>query len=299
MAFAEDVNGAERHYVSDSSESSPYKYCIPPNEQERARLDLQSEMINLTFENKLIWAPITLEKGAIVVDSGTGSGHWLFKSLAKEVPSTVTLRGIDISPRMFPLPETIPDNTSFISLSVTSLPEDWTNTVTLIHQRLLMAALQAYQWKTAISEMYRVLEPGGWVQLFEPKDWFVTPCEAITHHKIRRTRDKLIADLRHVTVNVIEYLQNWLKEAGFVNLTAQKREMPTGSWAGERGTLSMNATLGAFEAMKPLVIKEGGFGIVSTEEEYDAVLADLRRLCDDTPDTYFQYWVFTAQKPLP
>lgn len=37
-------------------------------------LDLQSEMINLTFENKLIWAPITLEKGAIVVDSGTGSG---------------------------------------------------------------------------------------------------------------------------------------------------------------------------------------------------------------------------------
>jgi hypothetical protein len=39
-------------------------------------LNDQSEMINLIFEKKLIWAPTTLEKGAIVVDSGTGSGKY-------------------------------------------------------------------------------------------------------------------------------------------------------------------------------------------------------------------------------
>ncbi|EKM82147.1 hypothetical protein AGABI1DRAFT_112257 [Agaricus bisporus var. burnettii JB137-S8] len=255
-------------------------------------------MVNLTFENKLIWAPVTLESGAVVLDSGTGSGHWLL-SLAKEVPSTVVLRGIDISPRMFPSPTTIPDNMSLMSHSITSLPEDWTNTVTLIHQRLLVAAFQADQWKTAVSEMYRVLAPGGWVQLFEPREQLLSPLEAITNHKTLRILERLMADTRHIVNDVVDHLQHWLEEAGFVNLTIQKRGMPIGSWAGERGVLSMEATLGAFEAMKPLVIKEGGLGIVSNEEEYDAALADLRRLCDDTPDTYFQYWLFTAQKPLP
>lgn len=270
-------------------------------------------MINLTFENKLIWAPITLKKGDIVVESGTGSGilktcarsqstnkylgHWLL-SLAKEVPSTVVLRGIDISSRMWPMPMSIPPNASFMPLSITCLPDDWTNTVTLINQRLLIFALQAEQWKVAVSEMYRVLAPGGWVQLFEPKELFFSPLAAITYHKIMAVRDKLLLDVRHIVLDVVDRLQNWLEEAGFVNVAIQKREMPLGSWAGEQGDLSRDVTIGSLEGIKLLVMKEGGFGLVSSEEEYEAMLADFTQLCEDTPGTYLQYWIFTAQKPV-
>jgi hypothetical protein len=180
-------------------------------------------------------------------------------------------------------------------LSITSLPEDWNNTVTLIHQRLLVVALQAEQWKAAVSEMYRVLAPGGWVQLFEPRERFMSPSPAITGHRFVGIRDKLSVDIRHIVVDVVDRLPNWLQEAGFVNLTIQKREMPMGSWAGERGVLSLKATMGSVEAMKQLVLKEG---LISSEEEYDAMVADLVQLCEDTPGTCLQYWVFTAQKPL-
>jgi hypothetical protein len=185
-----------------------------------------------------------------------------------------------------------------MSHSITSLPEDWSNTVTLIHQRLLFVALQAEQWKAAVSEMYRVLAPGGWVQLFEPNRWFISPLAAITHHQIINIRDKLSEDKRHIVIDIVDCLPDWLEEAGFVNPTIQKRDMPLGSWAGERGTSSMKVTIGSFEGMKALVMKEGGLGLVSSEEEYDAILADITQLCENTPGTYLQYCAFTAQKPL-
>lgn len=38
-------------------------------------LNLQSQSINRTFDNRLIWAPITLKDEDVVLDSGTGSGN--------------------------------------------------------------------------------------------------------------------------------------------------------------------------------------------------------------------------------
>ncbi|KAF5350041.1 hypothetical protein D9756_009186 [Leucocoprinus leucothites] len=166
---APQIEELGRYYVS--AFSNDHKYFLPADEEERERLNNQSQGIIQIFDNKLIWAPVPLKDEDIVLDSGTGSGHWLL-SLAKErdiynkIPS-VYLRGIDISSHMFPSPSLTPPNTSFSINSITSLPANWSNTISLIHQRLLMAALQAPQWHSALSEMYRVLAPGGWIQLFE------------------------------------------------------------------------------------------------------------------------------------
>lgn len=159
-----------------------------------------------------------------------------------------------------------------------------------------MFALHSDQWKTALSEMYRTLTPGGWVQLFEPSHIFDTPSDAINSNKAVLLRNNLCS-VRGVVYDIVDHLSDWLEQAGFVNVKFEKRGLPMGSWAGELGTKALHSTMGIFPAMKDQVMKEGGLGFVKTGEEYDALVADWMKLLDETPETYFQYWVFVAQKP--
>lgn len=160
-----------------------------------------------------------------------------------------------------------------------------------------MAALQEEQWKAAISEMYRVVVPGGWIQLFEANHNFVSPSEAIREHKALLFRNKLSFEVRHIVIDIVHHLQTWLEQAGFVNVKIEKRGLPLGSWAGELGVSSSKSTLAFFHGIKGPVLQEGGFGMASSEEEYNAIIDDLTKLCEETPETYFEYWVFVAQKP--
>lgn len=160
-----------------------------------------------------------------------------------------------------------------------------------------MAALQKEQWKAAISEMYRVLVPGGWVQLFEGKYRFTSPLEAIEQHKTFAISLKVARDVRHIVIDIVYHLQSWLEEAGFINVKIEKRGLPLGSWAGEHGAANLKFTMAFMDSIKILVLKEGGLGLVSSEEEYDSLVDNVTKLCDKTPETYFEYWVFVAQKP--
>ncbi|KAH9841078.1 uncharacterized protein C8Q71DRAFT_743255 [Rhodofomes roseus] len=45
----------------------------------------------------------------------------------------------------------------------------------LVHQRLLIAALRSWEWTVALREIFRVLQPGGWVQLGEVGPWKAGP----------------------------------------------------------------------------------------------------------------------------
>jgi hypothetical protein len=196
------------------------------------------------------------------------------------------------------LPSTTPSNISFTQNTITSLPKDWSNTITLINQRLLVVALQTPQWKVALSEMYRALIPGGYVQLFEICQLPESPSKEIREHKVFAIRDKLSHEVRHVTMNITDYLQTWLEECGFINVTVHKRGLPMGSWAGEHGAKSLKSCMDFFSALKEPIMQEGGLGFVSSGEEYDALVDDLTKSCEATPESYMDYRVFIAQKPV-
>ena len=87
------------------------------------------------------------------------------------VPKTVQLYGIDPCTKFFPSSVSRIPNMHFLPHSVTDLPASWTNRFNFVNQRLLLAALTNADWTRALSELHRVLAPGGHIQLGEVTDW--------------------------------------------------------------------------------------------------------------------------------
>ena len=180
---------------------------------------------------------------------------------ASEVSHKVHIEGIDIASRLFP--RTYPPNITFSIHSVTSLPLSWHSTFAYVHQRLLMAALTTSMWKSAISEMFRVLRPGGWVELLEngtPPS--VGPysakleamARALWYHK------GLMYDHEHKLPSI-------LSETGFTKIHVDRRVISL------RQVDRNRAMADVMYGMKTPMLKAGGFGLVSSAEEYDDVVA--------------------------
>ncbi|KAF7760748.1 hypothetical protein Agabi119p4_10157 [Agaricus bisporus var. burnettii] len=259
---AENVNlgpttgsdATQRFFISQKF--SDFKYVLPSDEEERERLAFQSQTIIKLFDDKTNLAPVVLKDGDSILDSGTGSGHWVL-SCSKDVPATINLHGIDISSRIFPQ-ASLPPNATFLTASVTSLPNGPTNFPSLTN----------------------VSFPGGWIQLIEPHWILQSPSEAIQKHKAFKMKNDLC-----------------FKRQIVIDAVVEKRGLPLGSWGGEIGIGGMNIISQFLRSLKESIIREGGFGMVETGEECEAAVDELAELCETTPATFYEYWLFVAQKP--
>lgn len=217
-------------------------------------------------------------------------------NFAKLVSPAVVLQAIDIETHLFPKEQ--PQNVSFYTASITDLPSDWTNRFDLVHQRFLCVALRKEEWVSAIAEIYRVLRPGGWVDLTETGELLIGA------PSMKGAQAKLI-ELSHyleirsgLLLNCEAHIPTLLEQSGFCNVKVEKRFVGMGKWGGQLGSDHV-ATLGdAFWSIKEPVMKFGGFGLVNTGEEFDRVVADATEEWNTIPGTGRHYFVIIAQKPL-
>jgi len=281
-------------HVARKSQNYPgSNYLLPADEQERERLITQHHMLTKAFGKQLL-PPLNPDEIQHVLDSGTGAGIWITE-LAKQVPSTATLHGIDIELAL--VPSTPPPNLSFSLNTITKLPSEWTGRFDLVHQRFLMGALRKAEWVSAIAEMYRVLRPGGWVQLLEGSDFMLgsrcqTGCQATLQLLIQQLhlhRDLLVPCANHVP--------QLLEEAGFINLTVERRYFPLGRAGGEVGATHAYTLGGVYRGMKTPILRAGGLGIIDSEKAYDELLEAVENEWHNHAGNGTHYFAIVAQKP--
>ncbi|KAH8113562.1 S-adenosyl-L-methionine-dependent methyltransferase [Phellopilus nigrolimitatus] len=264
-------------------------YVLPSDEQEAARLKLQHDILKVAFEGRIILTPVNSQTGYFVLDSGVGPGAWLLDA-ASELSSSAILHGIDIDSRLFP--RSHPSNASFSVNSIVSLPVHWSNKFDIVHQRLLVAALKRSEWRQALDQIYRVLCPGGWVQLGEVGTWHGGP---VTEKHARMLR--ALFESRELLLEVSTDIPDLLRAAKFVNVRVEKRTIPLGSWAGKYGTDARDDFMGIFRGMKTPILNSGGLGFVETEEAFDCLLDELEKEWDNTRGAEFDFHIICAQKP--
>ncbi|KAJ7574879.1 S-adenosyl-L-methionine-dependent methyltransferase [Mycena floridula] len=271
------------------------QYALPTDEPERDRLIFQHNILKRLFDNKILFAPVELGPNDKVLDVGTGPGLWVL-DFAKLVDTSVSMFAIDIESRLFPKGH--PSNIQFSLESITNLPAEWTETFTFVHQRLLMIALQIPQWPIALKEIYRVLKPGGWVQLAEAAAWMEgeypgKPCmqKLIAMHRRLTTA-------RNVYIECARGIPDMLAQAGFVDIHIEGRVPCMGKWAGEQGIQNRDNHIGIFRGQKTPILEAGGFGFISTEVEYDELVAGMEKEWDEVPGTSQAFYIFWARKPL-
>lgn len=155
-----------------------------------------------------------------------------------------------------------------------------------------MAALTTDMWKSAISEVFRVLQPGGWVELFEmgklPQSGpYSTQVESM--RKALLLHKKIMYDHEH-EIPVI------LAEAGFTEIRVDHRVLPMGRSAGQYGVDGNKDLTEVMSGMKTPILIAGGFGFVSSEEEYDEAVAKMSQEWSEN-DAEMDQFTFVARKP--
>ncbi|KAJ3898835.1 hypothetical protein F5879DRAFT_576726 [Lentinula edodes] len=281
------------------------QYLLPADNVETQRLNTQHNMIVNAFGGKLFVAPTNLTTGDRVLESAAGSGIWALEFFEKNRTEGVTLdiECIDISSAQFP--STHPSEVHFSVNSVVNLPNpDWTDTFSFAHQRLLVAAMNDTLWRSAVAELFRVVKPGGWVELVEIEaqdfsTWSVGPNST----KLASLINALYGG-KGVIGDLSVYLPVILKEAGFVNVQCDPRRVTIG---GEVDATPHKITevkgygsdmwRDLWMGMKGPVIEAGGYGAVDTVEEYEALVQGTEVELKNSKEAYTTFFAILARKP--
>ncbi|CAO3699042.1 unnamed protein product [Rhizopus microsporus] len=150
-----------RQYYQDETST----YILPRDEIEQDRLNSQHFTVKAMFNGKNILDSIQriLPKEASVLDLGCGTGCWVME-LAVEYPE-YRFTGVDVTD-MFPT--TIrPENVNFEIYNVLSGLPYPDNTFDFVNMRFMLSAFAVSDWPVVLKETYRVLKPGGVIELME------------------------------------------------------------------------------------------------------------------------------------
>ncbi|QMW42098.1 hypothetical protein G4B11_005422 [Aspergillus flavus] len=201
----------------------------PVDGEEAERLELQHQVFNKVFDNRLIFPPIPRPQK--ILDCGYGTGSWAIEA-AEQHPKCKVI-GLDIYPYMNP--DDIPDN---LCLQVDDLNRPFTfppNHFDLVHSRLLATGINRDRWPSYIRDIKRVLKPGGWVQLVEIYFNVQSDNGSITEqHALRQWSTQLMGSLEEVKdLRVGTRLRNLLTAAGLAEVDARMIPLPLSAWSND------------------------------------------------------------------
>ncbi|KAI5811885.1 S-adenosyl-L-methionine-dependent methyltransferase [Pyronema omphalodes] len=225
----------------------PDKYLLPTDAKEQDRLDLNHEIIRLTWDDKLHEAP--LNNPHRVLDIGTGTGIWAI-DMADQYPMAEVI-GTDLSPIQ---PDWVPANCRF---EVDDAMLEWTfksDSFDFIHCRNIASGVS--DWNHLATELMRCTVPGGYVELGEYA--LTVNCDDGTMKAdngakvhLQYLRESMLKMGRPAPT--LESMKMLLENAGFEDIHALEAKEPIGPWPKDPrqkriGAMSLLNFEGGFES---------------------------------------------------
>lgn len=214
-----------RTYHSDVGNAA---YWGANDDQQNESMDINHHVLTLLLDGKLFLAPLDVDKIQKVLDIGTGTGTWAI-DFADEFPN-IEVVGTDISPIQ---PGWIPPNLKF---EIEDCTLSWTypaESFDYVHLRLLVGSIS--DWEALLTEAYRALKPGGWVESFEGAAYFESDDGTLTEAHALGQWGKLFANFgetigRPFTLVADDIQKRSMQAAGFVDIHEAEYKIPVGTW---------------------------------------------------------------------
>ncbi|KAK5995301.1 Methyltransferase pytC [Cladobotryum mycophilum] len=296
------IDGGLRYHAYHAGQ-----YAFPNDETEQYRDDLKHNLTIHLCEGAYFHAPIIgmLERGAEVLDLGTGTGRWCME-LADVYPKT-TFHGMDLSPIQ---PDWVPENVLFVVDDIEH-EAGWTypdNKFDYIHIRHTCHSIKdrPQLWE----RIYQHLKPGGFVEITEFQ--YAAACDDTSCDGPYAWRDFL----RYLTdglaalgsnLNAILHIQDELAAAGFQGIHRKDLKCPNGPWPKRRrlqecGHILRDVCMWGLVGLARRPFRDG---LGWTNLQIEMFLVDVRRsLIASDPNglpTYHSYFPFHSiygYKPL-
>ncbi|KAL9612348.1 MAG: hypothetical protein Q9167_003035 [Letrouitia subvulpina] len=151
--------------MAGSGESEEDEYILNRSYAASARLNLQHYLWLDNANFQLLHPAIPLEDPHLkIADVGTGTGIWLL-AVARQVPPTAQLDGLDISLDQVPPREWLPPNVNFRRHDVYEPPSlDFEARYDIIHVRHLLLVVRENDPAPVLRNLLQMLKPGGYLQ---------------------------------------------------------------------------------------------------------------------------------------
>ncbi|KAI8371069.1 S-adenosyl-L-methionine-dependent methyltransferase [Blakeslea trispora] len=264
-------------------------YLLPNDDDEVDRVHQQHWILRHAFQCNF-HAPVEemLKEGINVLDSGCGPATWTFE-IGENYPRS-KIYGADAS---CVFPENVkPANVEFAIGNIAKRIPHEDGMFHYIHQRLLFVGLTQDDWTNSLQEHFRVLKPGGYIELIEPgfKQLFAAgPCLNLLMETLRKSTAS-----RGIQFEIGEELEDRVQKAGFENVHVKKLEIPL-NHNGKIGELFWDDYRHAFMNLKGKMTQASPE--FEAEGAYEAHLNECAREARRSKANS-EWYVVYAQKPL-
>ncbi|KAI8805419.1 S-adenosyl-L-methionine-dependent methyltransferase [Cladochytrium replicatum] len=214
-------------------------YVLPDDVKEGARLNLAHHLMRELWggPNYVGVTEAELIKGLKVLDVGCGSGIWLAE-MHRDFPNGEYF-GVDISTSAFAqaFQNIAAQRITLVEGNVLERLPFEDNTFDYVHQQRLALAIPERLWPAVIKELYRVLKPGGVLDLieFDPMpEHYGTPA------KIQKDRDEVSTEMfkaRGIDIHIASALPALVRNSQLFDFVKDERRDPNLGWGGEIGIL--------------------------------------------------------------
>ena len=222
--------------------------------------------------NRLHLAPLKSDLGR-VLDIGAGTGAWAIEFA--DAYSSALVTGVDISPTM---PAVVPPNIRF---EIDDVEDEWTYSKPFdyIHCRYMVGSIS--DWPKLMRQCHDNLSPGGWVEFQDfDIDYYSQDGSLTEEHAFRRWLALSAQAAGQVgrSLRVGVQLEQWVRDAGFVDVQVFKVPVPIGSWPRDKRLKRMGVFnwTQIFEGLQAVSLRLFLNVLKWTQSELEALLMEVR-----------------------